>query len=196
MASVMSFPDHVPRELIGRGEKKSFEGRRARRNVADRRRVARGGQKIIAGEKSFLGGKIRDIEHRESLGNNEFLYEHPAVGDCVVHFEWSHRMIEEIFARLQSAAASLAAQNFKGDPAAHHAIFGQQARDRALRRAVRNVDINTIARESLIRPVQSEVEISRRHKQQDQEDEEGPAHVSLAILAASANAYGPDNLAG
>ena len=105
-----------------------------------------------------------------------------------------HGTVEEILAGLQVVSPSLAAQKFKRDPAAHDAVFGQQARDRALRRAARDIHVDSVARESLIRLVQRQVEISAREDQKNQEEEEGPAHISLAIRFAPAR--GPNNLAG
>ena len=49
-----------------------------------------------------LSGKVRDIEHRKSLGNHEFLHEHAAIGDRVVHGESGHGTIEEILAGLHA----------------------------------------------------------------------------------------------
>ena len=83
------------------GKRKPSRLGRLGSNVANRRRVARGDEKFIAREKSFLCGKVRDIEHRKSLGNHEFLHEHAAVGDRVVHGEGGHRAVEEILAGLQ-----------------------------------------------------------------------------------------------
>ena len=154
------FSRHVARELIGRGEKKTFEAWRVGSNVANRRRVARGNEKFVAGKESFVCGKVRDIEHRKSLGNHEFLYEHAAIGDRVVHGERGHGTVEEILAGLQIVSPSLAAQKFKRDPAAHDAVFGEQARDRPLRRAARDIHVDPVAREPLIRLVQRQVEIS------------------------------------
>jgi hypothetical protein len=191
------FPANVAREFVRGREKKALKTGRVDSDVADRRRIAGGGEEFVTREEALLRGKIRDIEHRESLGNDQFLDVNAAVGNGVVDGQGSHGMVKEILAGLQGGLVAFAAQNFKCNAAAYNAIVSEKARDRALRSAARDIHENAFFRESLIRSVKREVERAARQDQQnqkEQEEEGGTAHIRLAIQ--SAGAAGPDSPGG
>ena len=144
-------------------------------------------KKFVARKKSFACGQIGDIKHREALGHDEFLDVHAAIRQRVKHLERRHRMIEKIFAGLECPPLPRPAQRFKRDPASHHAIFGEQPRNGALRCAARDVHVHAAGRESLVRPEQSHVQVSRRDNQQNQkEKKEGGACQSRAPVCERA----------
>ncbi len=94
------FPRHVARKFVGRGEKKTFKARRVDSDVTDRRRIMRGDKELVAREETFVRGKVRDIEHREALGNSQFLHVDAPIRERVIHIEGAHGMVKEILAGL------------------------------------------------------------------------------------------------
>src|SRR6266446_9150009 len=105
-------------------------------------------------------------------------------------------MVEEVFAGFELAPLSRTAQRFEGDAAAHHSIFGEEARNRTLRHAVRDINVDAAGREPLVRPIKSHVHVSRcgNQKKKYNEKKQEAAHVSLALPLAGAR--GPDSRAG
>src|ERR1700752_540345 len=63
------FSTHMARKFVLRGKKEPLKTGRVDSDVADRRRVTGSSQEFVARKESLVRGKIRDIKHRESLGN-------------------------------------------------------------------------------------------------------------------------------
>src|SRR5467141_2358880 len=103
-------------------------------------------------------------------------------------------MVEEVFSGFEVAPLSRTTQRFEGDAAAHNSIFGEQARNRTLRHAVRDIHVDAAGRESLVRLIQSHVHVSRRENQKKYNEKQEAAHVSLAFPIGGAR--GPDSCAG
>jgi hypothetical protein len=191
------FSTHMARKFVRRGKKEPLKTGRVDSDVADRRRVTGSSQEFVARKESLVRGKIRDIKHRESLGNRQFLDVHPPIRERIVYRESADGMVEEILARLQGRLIAFAAQNFKCNTAAHDAVLGEESRDGALRSAARDVDEYAFFRESLVRSVKREIEIAACQDQQNQKEQKekgSTTHIRLAIQ--SAGATGPDSPGG
>ena len=140
----------MTRKFVGGGEKKSFEGQRVGREIANQRRVACRKKKIARRHKLAGLELAGDVKHGFALAHSERLLEDLSVGDFPENVTSGHGVVKEIFAGLQRAFGMTPRVNFEGQLAADHAILFQQKGDVPARSSVGNIDKNALFRETLV----------------------------------------------
>src|ERR1051326_9432575 len=110
----------MARQLICRGEKKSFQRRGLRRQIMNDFRIFRGSQKFIRIEEFSVLKFACDVEHGFAFANGKRALVHVAIRQRPENVFTTNRAIEMIFARLQRAPGMLARVNFEGDRSEEH----------------------------------------------------------------------------
>jgi len=103
------FSADMAREFVCRGKKKPLKTGSVDSDIADWRRIARGGEEFVTREEPLVRGKVRDVEHRESFGNNEILDVYAPVRDGIVDGKGGRGTVKEILAGLQGVLVQRAA---------------------------------------------------------------------------------------
>jgi hypothetical protein len=129
------------------------------------------GQKI-ARSHEFSGFQVpRDIEHGFALTHGERLLVNVPVGYLPEDVVARNRVVEKIFASLQSARRMAPRVNLKCGRAANHAVLLQKPRHRAAGCAVRKIDEYPTRRKCPVRPLDGNPQPPRNSGGDDQQQQ-------------------------
>src|SRR5580765_5794851 len=92
-------------KAVGPGEKIPLERRSARVQIANRRRVSRGGQELLSLHYAQALRRGRDVEYVLALRHQQLEVKDIAARDPVEYLNGASRFIEAVFAGLQCPAA-------------------------------------------------------------------------------------------
>ena len=141
----------MPGKFIGGREEEAFECLRARRKIANQRRIARGKEKIACAHELCCLQFAGDVEHGLSFAHREWLLVHLAVRKLPEDLAAGHGMIEKVFASLQRTLRMPPQINLKRQRATHHAVCFQQGCHMPAGSSARHIDEDALRRKTLVR---------------------------------------------